>query len=266
MNHTAAILVATLVGPILGYFSGSILWSVVIGKTFFNTDIRQHASKNAGATNSTRVLGKKAGLVILLLDVMKSYLPTLIIWLIIRYGIGEDSLKATRQFNEYSLVYLASLFAVIGHCFPIYYGFKGGKGVSCFCGLILAISPFLAIVSLSVFVISLIIKKYVSLSSILGSISTWILIFIPGINWMYMTNESITTLNIVDGYNTLTILLVMSYCLAGSSLLTIKHKENIIRIMNGSERRVNLFTPKIVVTEVNEEIENNNMRIENKKR
>ncbi len=264
MNHTAALIVATLVGPIIGYLSGSILWSIVIGKMFFNVDIRMHASKNAGATNTSRVLGKKIGLLILFLDVMKSFLPTLIIWLIIRFGIGQDSLKSTGNFNEYSLVYLASLFAIIGHCFPVFYGFKGGKGVSCFCGMILAISPFLAMASLMVFVIVLFIKKYVSLSSIIGSFSTWIFIFIPGIDWMYMTNDNIATLNLVGGYNYLSVLVAMSFCLTGSCLLTIKHRENIVRLMNHSERKLNL-SHKIVINEVNEEIEANKVRKESKK-
>lgn len=259
MNHVIALIIAVVVGPIVGYLSGSVLWSVVIGKLFYGKDIRHYASKNAGATNTSRVLGKKMGLLILFLDVMKSYLPTMIIWLICKYSFGDDGLKSTGQFNEFSLVYLASWFAVVGHCYPIFFKFKGGKGVSCFGGLILAISPFLALVALTVFAISLSIKRYVSLSSIIGSFSTWIFIFVPGINWMYMTNEPISALNLVDGYNYLTVLFVMTLCLASSCLITMKHSTNINRLLNHNERTVSLPN-KIVMNEVEEEIENNKMQ------
>ncbi len=77
MNHTIALILVCLIGPIIGYLSGSVLWSVVLTKQFYDKDIRDYASKNAGATNTSRVFGKKMGMLVLILDVLKSYLPTM---------------------------------------------------------------------------------------------------------------------------------------------------------------------------------------------
>ncbi len=240
MNHTIALIIVTLIGPIIGYLSGSVLWSVILGKKIFDKDVREFASKNAGATNTSRVLGKKMGVLVLVLDVLKSYVPTMIIWLISRYCFKDSGLRIDGNFNEFSLVYLTSIFAILGHCYPVWFKFKGGKGVSCFGGMILAISPFLALVSGLVFLVILFWKKYVSLASMIGSASTFIFMLVPGINWMYMTNEPIQTLNLVNGYNYLSIILVFVICLIGSVIIISKHHENIKRLINGKERKASI--------------------------
>ena len=113
---------------IISYLIGSIPWALVIGKVFYGVDIRKHGSGNLGGTNAGRVLGKTAGITVIILDLLKAFLVT---WLAV--VIMPDMPIAA---------VLAGLFACIGHCFPIFAGFKGGKAVATTMGYILAISLF----------------------------------------------------------------------------------------------------------------------------
>lgn len=238
MNHIIGLILVLLVGPLFGYLSGSILWSVVLGKKIYKKDIREYASKNAGATNTSRVFGKKFGAIILVLDVLKSYLPTMILWLILTYAFPEPALHKNHLLNEYVLVYLTSISAILGHCYPVWFKFKGGKGVSCFGGMIIAINPFLAISATLIFIAIIKWKKYVSLGSIVGAISTFVLMFIPGLNWMYMSNDSLMVPNLINGYNVYSVLIVALICFFGAIIVIAKHHENISRLVSGTERKI----------------------------
>ncbi len=118
---------------IFAYLIGSIPTSVWIGKSFFNTDVREHGSRNAGSTNAIRVLGWKAGLTVLIIDIFKGWLAVNLIHLT-NYYIPE-----TGDFIEFQL--LLGIAAILGHIFPVYVGFRGGKGVATLFGLVLAINP-----------------------------------------------------------------------------------------------------------------------------
>ena len=188
----------------MSYLYGSIPFALVIGKIFYNTDIRNQGSGNLGGTNAGRVLGKKAGLSVILLDASKCYISILIARIVASYtGINAD------------IIYLCALACVIGHCYPIFAGFRGGKAVSVAIGYALMTNIYAFFIAIIVFLITLKISKYVSLSSILGSAT--ILILSPFI-----------------GYSTIGI--ITNACIVG--LLIYKHKENIKRIKNGTESKI----------------------------
>ncbi len=145
---------------ILAYLYGSIPFALVIGRLFYKTDVRNYGSGNLGGTNTGRVLGKKAGVLVIILDASKA----LLVMFLTRYFCSLLSL------NE-DTPYICALFCVIGHCYPVFANFKGGKAVSTAIGYFIAVNPLGAILALVVFFIVLKISKYVSLSSVLASLS-----------------------------------------------------------------------------------------------
>jgi acyl phosphate:glycerol-3-phosphate acyltransferase len=153
---------------ILAYLVGSIPTSIWIGKSFFGIDIRQRGSKNAGATNAMRILGWKAGITVLIIDVFKGWVAVNLVHLT-NYYIPE-----TGDFIEFQL--LLGIAAIIGHIFPVYVNFRGGKGVATLFGLVLAINPEPTLLCTGVFVVTLILTKYVSLSSMIAAFTFPILV------------------------------------------------------------------------------------------
>ncbi|WLR57092.1 glycerol-3-phosphate 1-O-acyltransferase PlsY [Mesobacillus subterraneus] len=144
---------------ILAYLLGSIPSGLIIGKAFYGKDIREHGSGNLGGTNTFRTLGVKAGLVVSTADVLKGTLAASLPLL-----LNADGLHTL----------LVGVFAVIGHMYPVFAGFRGGKAVATSGGVLLAYIPLLFLLMLIIFFISLYITKYVSLSSILTSIAAFI--------------------------------------------------------------------------------------------
>ena len=191
------ILVFVLVNIITGYLFGSLSWSIIIGKIFYKKDPRNHESMNAGATNSFRIYGKISALSVLILDVLKAIVPTIIIWLVIKnYWINEVIQYSIPEFNLMSIIYLCPLFSIIGHCYPIFFKFKGGKGAATFGGFLWIISPWIAILSFIVFISIIKIKKMVSLSVLITSVFSLILVFNRGINFLYLLKPNMNNLNI----------------------------------------------------------------------
>ncbi|WP_226085001.1 MULTISPECIES: glycerol-3-phosphate 1-O-acyltransferase PlsY [Mesobacillus] len=144
---------------ILAYLLGSIPSGLIIGKLFYGKDIREHGSGNLGGTNTFRTLGVKAGLIVSIADVLK--------------GTLAASLPLLLNTDDLHML-LVGVFAVIGHMYPIFAGFRGGKAVATSGGVLLAYIPVLFIFMLLIFFISLYITKYVSLSSILTGIAAFI--------------------------------------------------------------------------------------------
>ncbi|RHM63664.1 MULTISPECIES: glycerol-3-phosphate 1-O-acyltransferase PlsY [Coprobacillaceae] len=145
---------------LISYLYGSIPFALVIGKLFFNTDIRLSGSGNLGGTNAGRVLGKPVGLAVIILDASKAMIVVLL----------TSYLCSVLHINQ-DLKYICALACVIGHCWPIFAGFKGGKAVSTAIGYFFAVYPLWALAVLLVFLIILKIFKYVSLSSVLASLT-----------------------------------------------------------------------------------------------
>jgi len=200
------------IAALVAYLIGSIPTSVWIGKIFYGIDVREHGSGNAGTTNTFRVLGKKAGIPVFIIDVLKAFLAARLIAFFPYY------LPGTAAYVNLQLLF--GVLAVIGHIFPIYVGFKGGKGVASLLGLTLAIAPFAAIVAFAVFLLTLILTKYVSLSSMIAGISFPIMIIL-------VTKTTIVSL--------------MFFSVLFSVLLLLTHKKNIERLLKREENKAYLF-------------------------
>ncbi len=195
----------------IAYLIGSVPTSVWIGRKFYNTDVREHGSGNSGATNSLRILGKKAGAIVLLIDILKGWLAVGIVCFS-SYPVGS----APRMHLEVAL----ACAAILGHIFPIYVGFKGGKGVATGMGIILAFSPIVALFCLLVFVIVFIIFHYVSLASMLAAASFPV--------WMAVTSN-------------LHYKWVVAFSIFLPLLVIIMHRKNIVRLVKHQESKIQLF-------------------------
>lgn len=189
---------------LLGYLYGSIPFALVIGKVFYNTDVRESGSGNLGGTNAGRVLGKKAGISVIVLDALKA--------VIIFYLSSYLSLKSNLNPD---IKYIAGLACIFGHCYPIFAEFRGGKAVSTSLGYFLCIEPLYAVVAIVVFLLVLKISKYVSLSSI--STALIVLCITPF----------------------LAVSITAKLCmLIAVILLVYRHKDNIKRIKNQTESKI----------------------------
>lgn len=197
---------------LLAYLLGSIPTSVWVGKAKFNVDVREHGSNNAGATNTFRVLGKKAGTFVLVVDICKGAIAVLLPFF---WGFAEWK---SDQLIHLQLV--TGVLAVIGHIFPLFAGFNGGKGVATSLGVIIGIHPPAALVCIGVFLLFFILSSFVSLGAILGAAS-----FPISIHYFFH-NENIS-------------LMIFSILLASAVVLA--HHKNIKRIIHGEENKMNLF-------------------------
>lgn len=192
---------------ILSYLIGAFPSGLVIGKLFFKKDIRQFGSGNTGATNSFRVLGRPAGFVVTFLDIFKGFITVFFpIWL----PVHADGPISTFFTNGL----IVGLFAILGHVYPIYLKFKGGKAVATSAGIVLGVNPILLLILAAIFFLVLKTFKYVSLSSIVAAICCVI--------------GSL----IIQDY----ILLAVSGIV--SIILIIRHKTNIVRIFKGEEPKI----------------------------
>ncbi|MDU1641918.1 glycerol-3-phosphate 1-O-acyltransferase PlsY [Peptoniphilus harei] len=185
---------------LISYFVGTISGSYIIGNLFLNKDIRKYGSGNAGTTNAMRVLGKKAGVLTFLIDFLKGALVTLII----RRIFGDE------------FVPLAILGAVIGHDFPFYMKFKGGKGVATTLGALALFNFPLTLICYVVWVLGTVLTKMVSVGSILFFVSIIIV-------YSFMSNLAMSNILIID-----------IIALIG----IIRHKDNIKRIIAGNENKI----------------------------
>lgn len=183
---------------VISYLIGSIPSGVLIGKLFYKIDIREHGSGNTGATNSFRVLGKPAGFVVTFLDIFKGFIVVLLPML---FDVNVPGL-------------LIGIFAIIGHVYPIYLKFKGGKAVATSAGVLLGVNPLLFVILIGVFFVILYLTKYVSLSSIIAAISC-----------------CVGSLFVHDY-----ILLIVSVIV--TILLIYRHSSNIMRIVKGTEPKI----------------------------
>lgn len=193
---------------ILAYLIGSIPTSVWVGRIFYDVDIREQGSKNAGATNTIRVLGLKAGIPVLIFDIFKGWLAVFIIRF---FEFSDLSLEA----NIY-LQILMGMAAVAGHIFPIYVGFKGGKGVATIAGVAIALFPVGIFIVLGIFLLSLLISRIVSISSIITALSFPLVIIV------LLNNQHLP-------------LIILS--IAVGVFIPITHRKNIKRLIKGEEKR-----------------------------
>ena len=194
------------------YFLGSIPTAVWIGKAKYGVDVRELGSKNAGATNTFRVLGKKAGKVVLMIDVLKGMMAVMLPFFILPYHFEAPELTHVQL--------VATFLAVLGHVFPIFAGFRGGKGVATSLGVIIGLQPLAALICLGVFLIVFMISNYVSLGSICASVCFALVL------WF--------------GFEIKTIALPIFGTLL-AAIVIFAHRKNIIRLLHGEENKMNLF-------------------------
>jgi len=205
-----------IAGGVLAYLMGSFSSAVWIGKWFYNTDVREHGSGNAGATNTIRVLGTKAGVIVMVLDIIKAWGAVMLAHLFAIDTWTEP------QLVDYKIV-VGSL-AVLGHVFPVFTGFKGGKGVASLVGVIIALfSPYIFLLVLAWFLTVFILTRYVSLASITASVFFAVLaIFVFQEQNMY--------------------LIILSALIAVFVPLT--HHKNIKRLLKGEESKLSFAKNK----------------------
>ena len=176
----------------------SIPFGYVVGK-LFGKDITKEGSGNIGATNVTRTIGKKAGILVLILDLLKGFIPVY---------------YAKYLFFDTKYIAIVAVTAVVGHCFSIFMKFKGGKGVATGFGVLIAISGKVALITFLVWLGTFLVSGYVSLASIMSASLSWIIIF-HLVGDLYLTKA----------------------VLLSSILIVFKHSSNIERLINGTESR-----------------------------
>lgn len=184
---------------LVSYLIGSISFATIICKKFYSTDIRQYGSKNPGSTNVMRVLGPKPALIVFIADFLKG----LIVVLLAKYT------------DNVNLALLAGLFVVVGHDWPIFHGFSGGKGIATSLGVIMGLTPLIGLILIPLGILIILTTRYVSLCSVVCAITFPILL----LAFKYSLN----------------------YVLAGSIIAAIavyRHRENISRLISGTENKI----------------------------
>lgn len=200
---------------VLAYMFGSIPTAVWFGQAFYGVDVREYGSGNAGATNTFRVLGKKAGIIVMFVDIFKGWTATNLPYLL------DTSIVGTTDSTHFVNFQLAlGVIAVLGHLFPLFAGFRGGKGVATLFGMVIAIQPLAALCCVTVFLLCLIITHYVSLSSIMAG-------FTFPLSLVLVFKTSVPSL----------ILYAIAICI----LILITHQKNIERLLKGKESKIYLF-------------------------
>ena len=207
-----------IVIAIVSYLLGSVNLSIIISKAMGKGDIREHGSGNAGTTNTLRTLGKLPAIAVLIWDVLKGVISVLLAKWIITLGNGDITADVLATHRDYAMV-ISAIFAVLGHNFPIYFGFRGGKGVATSLGVILAIEWPIAIACLVFAVVMMIITRMVSVGSVLVAILYPILTFFLG-----------------HEFHDPLVYLGLALLMAASVL--IRHRANIKRILNGTESKL----------------------------
>lgn len=183
MSVPAAIVTLVVCAIVIGYLLGSIMTSDIVAR-IVSRSARDYCSKNPGTTNSFRVYGKKWGIVVGVFDILKSFLSFVVVWLILQYGL-KDYLNDQTYNKVYYLAYLANLFAIIGHCWPVYFRFKGGKAAAPAVGMMLSMSIIGILLMVLVWTTILIKTRYVSLASIVTSFLLPLIALVPYINFLH---------------------------------------------------------------------------------
>ena len=197
---------------LFAYLIGSIPTAVWVSKYFFKIDIRDYGSGNAGATNTFRVLGSRWGSFVMIIDVLKGVIATSL-YILLPYYL-------TDEWDRTNFMVGLGLAAVLGHIFPLWANFRGGKGVATLLGMAVAIQPLVAVCCVGVFLIVLYLTRFVSLSSILAGISFMVFI-------LFIFNEKETLYRI--------------FAVMVALMVILTHQKNITRILKGTESKIPIF-------------------------
>lgn len=194
---------------VTAYFLGSIPSALIISRRFFGIDIRDYGSGNMGATNTFRVLGSKFGTIVMCLDVLKGVFAASL-YILVPHYLHND-------WDRTSIIVILGLAAVMGHIFPVFAGFRGGKGVATLCGMLFALQPIVALSCIGVFLLVLFLTRYVSLSSIIAALALPVFVL-----WIWHDD----------------VVLYRVFTVAVALLVIFTHQKNIGRILRGVESRV----------------------------
>ena len=206
---------------VLSYLVGSIPTSIIVARAMRGIDIRQHGSGNAGGTNVIRVLGWKAGVFVILMDIAKGLLATMVI---ARLMDGSLPFENRTPFDDFTVVQIiAGCAAILGHVWTVFAGFRGGKGIATAGGMLLGVAPVEVAVSFGVFLVVFLLTQYVSLGSLSAAVTFPLSMFL---------RENVFMVNI-DGYDTL-----IFFSIGVSLLVIYTHRSNIGRLLKGSENRI----------------------------
>ncbi len=197
-------MLAIIISAIVAYLLGSINTSIIISKLFAKSDIRSHGSGNAGATNTLRVLGKKAAALVVIGDGLKGVLAILFARYV-AHALSEGSAPE----------YIAALFVVLGHVFPVFFGFRGGKGIMTSIAVVFTLSPSIGAILVAIFVVLVLLFNYISLASVISALCFPILVLI-------MESGDI---------------LYMVCALIIAIIAVVKHHTNIARLIKGTENK-----------------------------
>ncbi|MCL2569882.1 MAG: glycerol-3-phosphate 1-O-acyltransferase PlsY [Firmicutes bacterium] len=197
---------------IASYLIGNFNFSIFLSKRKFKTDIRAQASGNPGATNMLRTFGAKVGLFIFFLDMLKGLVPSIVGFFV--FGQGVDG---------YIALYSMGFSAVLGHCYPVFYRFKGGKGVSTIVGVLIVANPLMVVIACTVALVYMYIWHYMAVASFI------VVTTVIGFQLFYHNDTSLA----------ISILLVCFYF-----FILFKHRKNIIRLLQGKENKASLFKKK----------------------
>ncbi|WP_338973111.1 glycerol-3-phosphate 1-O-acyltransferase PlsY [Spiroplasma endosymbiont of Panorpa germanica] len=242
-------ILGTFLASLLAYLIGSISFSIVFVRFKTGGDVRRHGSNNAGATNASRILGKKWGLFIVFLDLVKVVVAAFV-------ALGISAIPHP-LFSKTSL-FIPALFALIGHCYPIYYKFKGGKAVSCFIGLILVANGFYAVIFTIIWWTTIFVFRKISISSLAATIGVLILAWVPQISSLsnfsingddfikiYFQDDFVSRQTWMNYFHNLVnsqgepffeswLMINITVTIGGVILIT-KHRSNIQRLFKGTE-------------------------------
>ncbi len=200
---------------ILAYMIGSIPTAVWVSKSIFGIDIREYGSGNAGATNTFRVLGTTWGSFVMFVDVLKGVIATSL-YIFIPFYLTDELART-------NFMIILGMTAVLGHIFPIWANFRGGKGVATLLGMAMAIQPAVALICLVVFIITLLSTRFVSLSSMLAGVAFMVLI-------LFIFKEKETTYRL--------------FAIVVAFMVIVTHQKNITRLFKGTENKVPMFKNK----------------------
>jgi len=209
LNHSVLVIV------VASYLLGSIPFGYLLVRIFRGEDVRQTGSGNIGATNVARTGSKWLAIATLLLDALKGYVAVAHVFFFA--GHHPDDLPSFGPHTVYTLAALAGFFAIVGHMFPVWLRFKGGKGVATSVGAFLGIAPAAVLVCLGAFVVIVGVTRYVSLGSIIGAA-----VFPFAAWWLNPETRDAS---------------VMAFIIASSLLIIVRHKDNVRRLLGGTENR-----------------------------
>lgn len=216
MELTFGLILSLVLSAIIGYLLGSLNFSIIISKLLMHDDVRNHGSGNAGLTNALRTMGKGPAVLTLIGDFFKGIVAILIARLLYKYlgGVPNDVVFKIGD-------YIPAFFALLGHVFPLYYGFKGGKGILVSFGALMVMSPAAGLVAFTSFLLFVIFTKYVSL----GSISAGVVLPFAILLCRYIQFGELYWWEAL-------------YSLPFAALTLYMHRENMKRLINGNENKL----------------------------